>query len=627
MACTMLAFLPSRLRASLLILLWLAASSLGGWLGYQAFVRAGLETVATAGNNRLDRYVVSLQREIDKFAFLPDVAALQPEVKALLKSPGDALLQSSANLYLQELNRRAGTLTVYLIGQDGHVLAASNWQRADSYVGEDLSFRPYVQQALREGRGRYFGIGTTRGEPGYYLTTTLGQGAQQGVVVVKVGLAQLEESWASVESPVLVSDENSVVILSNVPAWRFATLQPLDEERRSALEASQKYNRLSLNPLGWQTLKPLSSDDAFKQVRIEAAKAASADQRTGRFLLQSRPLAGTPWQITVLSPLTAALQLATSRAWVAGVLIALALLLAALLYQRRKHVREQLAAQQALKQANEALEHKVQQRTADLQTANQSLQQEVAKRIQAEATLRAAQDELVQAGKLAVIGQLSTEVAHELNQPLAALRALAGNSQRFLERGQPEMVQSNLQRMADLADRMGQMTGQLRNFARKSVGQPQPVDLEKVIDGALALLESRIARAGAAVLRQPSMPGLRANCDPNRVQQVLVNLISNALDAMQGGSQHPIEIACLQTGDWAQITVRDHGPGLSEEVQPHLFEPFFTTKPESQGLGLGLSLSADIARASGGSLTGGNHPEGGAIFTLSLPLVDTLPLS
>lgn len=625
MARTMLAFLPPRLRTGLLILLWLAASSLGGWLGYQGFVRIGLESVAAAGNNRLDLYAASLQREIDKFAFLPDVAALQPEVQALLRSPGDTGLQSRANLYLEELSRRAGTLSVYMLDHEGHVLAASNWRRSDSFVGENLGFRPYVQQALREGRGRYFGIGTTRGEPGYYLTTVLGQGAQHGVVVVKVGLAQLEQSWASAESPVLVSDENTVVILSNMPAWRFSTLQPLDEARRSALEASQKYNRLSLSPLDWRIL---DGDGAFRQVRISGAgQEGSAAQSAGRFLVQSRPLAGTPWQITVLSPLAVALQLAASRAWVAGALIALALLLTALLYQRRKHVREQLAAQQALQQANEVLEHKVQQRTADLQTANQSLQQEVAERIQAEATLRAAQDELVQAGKLAVIGQLSTEVAHELNQPLAALRTLAGNSQRFLERGQLEMVQSNLQRMADLADRMGHMTGQLRNFARKSGGEAQAVALDKVVDGALALLEARIARNAAVVERKSMAPGLRAWCDANRVQQVLVNLLGNALDAMQGSRQPCIEIECLQTDSWAQIVVRDHGPGLEEQVLPHLFEPFFTTKAEGQGLGLGLSLSADIARASGGSLKGGNHPEGGAIFTLSLPLADTQPLS
>src|SRR5690606_19044066 len=122
-------------------------------------------------NNRLDLYAASLRREIEKFAFLPDVVALQPEILSLLQSPGDERLQSRANLYLEELSRRAGTLSVYMLDHDGHVLAASNWRRADSFMGENLGFRPYVQQALREGRGRYFGVGTTRGEPGYYLTT------------------------------------------------------------------------------------------------------------------------------------------------------------------------------------------------------------------------------------------------------------------------------------------------------------------------------------------------------------------------------------------------------------------------------------------------------------------------
>lgn len=624
MVRTMLAFLPPCLRAVLLILLWLAASSLGGWLGYQGFVKIGLETVVAAGNNRLDLYAASLRREIDKFAFLPDVVALQPEILSLLQSPGDERLQSRANLYLEELSRRAGTLSVYMLDHDGHVLAASNWRRADSFVGENLGFRPYVQQALREGRGRYFGVGTTRGEPGYYLTTTLGQGEMHGVVVVKVGLAQLEQSWASAESPVLVSDENTVVILSNMPAWRFATLLPLDEARRAELEASQKYNRLNLRPLGW---RGMSNVTGVRQVSIPDVKDAAADQSAGRFLAQSRPMAGTPWQITVLSPLSVALQLAASRAWVTGALIALMLLLGALLYQRRRHVREQLAAQQALKQANEVLENKVQQRTADLQSANVALQQEVMERMQAETTLRAAQDELVQAGKLAVIGQLSTEVAHELNQPLAALRALAGNSQRFLERGQSEMVQSNLQRMAELTERMGRITGQLRNFARKSAGQPEQVELAKVVDGALSLMEPRIAQSGVMIVRQPSDLELSAWCDANRVQQVLINLLSNALDAVQGGNTRCVEIACNRCGAWAQITVRDHGPGLSDQAQARLFEPFFTTKPEGLGLGLGLPLSAEIAQAAGGSLTGGNHPEGGAIFTLSLPLVDTRPLS
>jgi two-component system C4-dicarboxylate transport sensor histidine kinase DctB len=188
-------------------------------------------------------------------------------------------------------------------------------------------------------------------------------------------------------------------------------------------------------------------------------------------------LPGTPWTLTVLSHLEQVDQLAQSRALAAAVGAAFVLLLAMMVNERRRHLRDRLAAREALQAAHDELERKVEQRTADLSAANEALQAEVAERIHAEATLRGAQDELVQAGKLAVIGQLSTGVAHELNQPLTALRTLAGNSQRFLERGDTETTRINLERMAQLADRMGRITGQLRNFARKSSGASQAVPL------------------------------------------------------------------------------------------------------------------------------------------------------
>lgn len=620
---------PRRPVLLLLACLWLLLSGLGGWGVYWLAQQAGIADLRASGEHRMDLYAASLEREVDKYAFLPAIVALEEDVQALLNRPDDAGLQQRVNRYLEHLSDRAGTLSVYVVDSRGKVKAASNWRRADSFIGEDLSFRPYYREALRLGSGRYFGIGTTRGEPGYYLTSTLGAtpGRVQGVAVVKVGLAQLEQSWSAVESPVLVSDENSVLILSNRPAWKFTTLQPLDEATRQQLENSQKYNRRALQPLGWQVLRALDAGTAL--VRLKPEAGASAASSAGLFLSQARPLAsfsGTPWRMTVLSPLRPVNQLALSRAWVAAAALALALLLVALLRQRRRHLREQLAARAALQAAYDALERKVEQRTADLSAANLALQQEVAERVQAEATLRAKQDELVQAGKLAVIGRLSTEMAHELNQPLAALRTLAGNSQRFLERGDLEVAQGNLQRMADLADRMGRITARLRNFARKSQGEPTRVVLDDALDNALAVLEARIGRAGVVVERR-RQPQLAAWCDANRVEQVLVNLLGNALDAMQEQLRPCVELECREVAGQVQVSVRDHGPGLSAEAQSHLFEPFFTTKPQDEGLGLGLALSADIAQASGGSLQGANHPGGGAVFTLSLPVVPSKALA
>jgi two-component system C4-dicarboxylate transport sensor histidine kinase DctB len=343
---------------------------------------------------------------------------------------------------------------------------------------------------------------------------------------------------------------------------------------------------------------------------------------SGRFLAQSRPLPGTPWTLTVFSHLDQVDDIAQSRAAVAVVVAVLLFMLGLMANERRRHLRDRLAAREALQKAHDELERKVDERTADLSSANQLLQDEVSERIRAERTLRAAQDELVQAGKLAVIGQLSTGIAHELNQPLAALRTLSGNGVRFLDRGDLDTTRTNLERIAQLADRMGLITGQLRTFARKSSGQLQAIPLCCALDNSLALLEPRLRQANAEVSRHSPLPEPVALCDANRLEQVLINLIGNALDAMDGQPAPCIELGCECVGRQARLTVRDYGPGLDEEAISHLFEPFFTTKQAGVGLGLGLTISAGIIRDFGGTLSGANHPEGGAIFTLEIPLAN-----
>jgi two-component system C4-dicarboxylate transport sensor histidine kinase DctB len=288
--------------------------------------------------------------------------------------------------------------------------------------------------------------------------------------------------------------------------------------------------------------------------------------------------------------------------------------------QRRRHLSDRLAAREALQQAHDELERKVFERTADLSAANAQLHDEIAERVRAERTLRDAQDELIQTGKLAVIGQLSTGIAHELNQPLAALRTLSGNATRFIDRGDIVTARANLERIAQLVDRMGLITGQLKAFARKSSGERQPVDLRQVVANAVALLEQRLKTADAHIDVHFAEGELYALCDANRLQQVVVNLIGNALDAMANQPNPSVELGGAASGTLVRLTVRDHGPGLSAEAQSRLFEPFFTTKEAGVGLGLGLAISAGIVSDFGGTLSGANHPSGGALFTLEIPL-------
>lgn len=614
--------MPPRLslRLAPLVLLLLALMGLSSLGAYQMAQRLGLAEMQATGLHRLDLYAASLEREIGKYAFLPGTLELQADVLDLLARPAGRQPPDKVNAYLEQLNDRAGTLAIYVINPQGQVLATSNWRRADSYLGENLSFRPYFRDAVANGNGRFFGIGTTRGEPGYYLASALVDArGTQGIAVIKVSLDQLEQSWTTVEAPVLVSDENGVVILGSVPDWKFTTLRPLDEATRKAFDQTQQYNRRALKPLGLRELRELDHGARLVSIAKERPEMVSVYPVTGRFLAQSRALPGTPWTLTVLSHLEQVDEIAQSHALIALIGAALLFVLGLMLNERRRHLKDRLAAREALQAAHDELERKVDQRTADLWASNHRLQAEVAERTRTEADLRAAQDELVQAGKLAAIGQLSTGIAHELNQPLTALRTLSGNSLRFLERGDLATTRTNLERMAQLADRMGRITGQLRSFAHKSPAISRPVLLDQALDNALAVLEARLSECRAQIHRSAHAPSLLAWCDGNRLEQVLINLIGNALDAVHAPERPRIDIVCREQADRVCIEVRDHGPGLGEAVQAHLFEPFFTTKQAGVGLGLGLALSAGIVREFKGSLSGANHPEGGAVFTLELP--------
>jgi two-component system C4-dicarboxylate transport sensor histidine kinase DctB len=617
-------FMPLRQRLHhrlALICLFAGLAAIGALLAFHYSMTRGLEDLQATGRHRLNLYATNIEREIDKYAYFPATLGVQRDVLALvaMASP-DAARIRQINEYLEQLNERVGTLSIYILDRTGKVIAASNWRRADSFIGEDLSFRPYFREAMEQGSGRFFGIGTTRSEPGYYLSSVLeNERGPQGVAVVKIGLKQLENSWSTVEAPALVSDENGVVILASVPEWKFTTLRPLDAATRQVFDRTQQYNRQRLEPLRAVELGPL--DNGARRVRLPKTEPAIVAMFpvAGEFVAQSQPLPGSPWSITVFSPLAPVRQSAIDRAVLAVVGMAFLGILALMQNERRRHLKDRLAAQAALQKANDELERKVAERTADLSSANHRLQQEVTERILAERTLRGAQEELVQAGKLAVIGQLAASIAHELNQPLAALRTLSGNARKFLARGNQETASSNLERIDGLVDRMGSLTAQLKSFARKSSGTPQAVPVRRAIENTLFLLQQRLKKARVTVNVDLPESELLAWCDANRLEQVLVNLAGNALDAMEGVTAPALDVIARRQGDCIRIQVRDRGPGIADEVRPRLFEPFFTTKEAGIGLGLGLAISAGIVSDFGGSLSGDGHPEGGAVFTLEIP--------
>jgi len=269
--------------------------------------------------------------------------------------------------------------------------------------------------------------------------------------------------------------------------------------------------------------------------------------------------------------------------------------------------------EEELQRTRDLLEHRVIERTVDLTKANQQLVVEVEKH-------KNTQNELIQTAKLAVLGQMSAGINHELNQPLTAIRTYADNAKSFLEMDKLDTVKTNLIQISGLTERMAKIIHPLKEFSRKTSGATEVVCLQNVHDGAMSILYGRLQKIAAEVNWPEGLRTIYVMGDTVRLEQVLVNLISNALQAMENQPLPKIDIELEQHEDHLAMKVRDYGPGIKDDELGRVFEPFYTTKSAGQGLGLGLSISHRIIESMGGELKVDNHPNGGAEFTICLPI-------
>ncbi|MFA0967724.1 sensor histidine kinase [Pseudomonas amygdali] len=591
-----------------------------GYIAYLISEHSGIKSLRETGERQLELHARTVESEISKYTYLPSVLELESSVSQLLNEPSPEL-QQQVNRYLEGMNRRSGSRAIYVMDTTGRVLATSNWRDSDSYQGEDLSFRAYFQDAVRGLPGRFYGIGTTTGESGYYLAHGLeDKGRIIGVAVIKVRLEALEERWQRARLEAFVSDENGIIILSSDPARRLKSVRPLTPQVKERLARSLQYYWWPLNelvPLERETLS-----EGVEKLVFPANVSVDREHKQVSYLAQSRPLSDTAWHLTLLTPLEDLRREAANQGMLVAVACALVTFLLIAWNERRKVISTRLAAREALQAANNELERKIAERTEHLRASNERLKAQIRERRQAEDTLRRAQDELVQAGKLAAIGQMSTSIAHELNQPLAALRTLSGNTVRFLERGALDTASANLRTINDLVNRMGRITASLRAFARRGDDQGQ-AQLSKAVEAAAQLLGVRLEQSGLTLHRD--FVNATLSIDQTRLEQILVNLIGNALDAMFNQPAPELWLTgSIEDGRY-RLRVRDNGHGIDTKTRKHLFEPFFTTKPGEQGLGLGLTLSASLAAAAGGSLSAEHPGDGGTTFFLSLPFVPDAP--
>ncbi len=584
--------------ALLLAAAWWAAGGVG-----REQAHAG---VLDAARNAAALKVALLTSELDKQRSLPFVLAQDSEVRTALTT-GSAAAYQALNVKFEALSRDTGAAVIYLLDTHGRGVAASNWNQPTSFVGSDYAFRPYFQGAAQTGKAEYFALGNVSNHPGLYLSRQLVQdGRMLGVIVVKVEFDGVEAGWRRFPDPVFVTDESGVVLLSSLNEWRFLVHGPLAPAQREAMRASLQFGDAPLSPL------PVRPDPDASGERVRASLPGHAEQS---FVHVQVPVPGTSWQFHLLGATRDAMAGAAAAARTTAALLVLgALFIAGIWLHRRHRAHDLVLAQEA---ARQELESRVAARTSELRTANDQLRAEMEDRRRAEAELHKLQEELVQANKLAFLGQITAGVAHEINQPVAAIRSYADNSAAYLDRGRVDRARGNMAAIAALTQRIGVITDELRTFSRKSAGAPiGPVPVEAVVEGALTLLASPLRRQGIRLERVTAEPGLKVRAERVRLEQVLVNLLQNAIDALEQTPDPHIRIRIARDEGQVLIEIADNGPGLPESVMAALYTPFVTTKP--RGLGLGLVISRDIVAEFGGTLAVQSEPGRGARFIIHL---------
>lgn len=537
------------------------------WYGYIA----ALGQLDRRAQSDLALAADSLSAELRRYRELAVLTADRPQLAAVFTGSG-AL--ETVRPILQQISDKTGALDIVLLDTKGLPLVGTQGAPAFGHAGA-----PYFERAMDGALGVDHPV--RNGVRTFVFAAPLFSkfGPVIGAVLVYAGVEGVERAWRGARPVVFFTDKKGVVFVSN----------------RSEL-----------------VLRPRAQGDFLNyttsEIRgMEVWQIAGSRYVPHRAVHRTQDLPVISMQGEVLLDIAPARQIAFLQAAAAS---ALCLAFGALLFlaMQRRHT---------LAESNAKLEHRVQDRTAQLSSANLSLRREVEVRRAAELRLNKVQSDLVQAGKLSALGQMSAGISHELNQPLMAIQSFAENGRSFLDRNRFDMVAKNLGKISDLAHRMDRIIRNLRAFARQESEPLGNVDIGRVVDTVLELLGPKILQAKVLVLWvRPDSIIVRGG--DVRLQQVVLNLISNGIDAMELSDPSVLTIEVIPESDCVTLAVRDTGPGITEPEK--IFEPFYTTKAigAAEGMGLGLSISYGLVQSFGGMIRGRNHEAGGAIFTVEL---------
>jgi len=522
---------------------------------------------------RAQLYHSTLVSALERLEHLPFIVAQDPAVvRALAQRDTDGL-----NQRLEDFAQRAKAEAIYVMDKNGLTIAASNYAQDVNFLGKNYGFRPYFKEAMAGKRGEFFAIGATTFTPGYFIGNAVHDqnGQAIGVVALKIALSELTGAWAASGDDIVVTNNDGIVVFASSDQWRYHATSNLTEKQRIAIQSKQQFGRQELMALDWE----LRQDN---ELRLDGAT----------YLYANKTVERRGWTLWYIKPISSLFE----RTWFVIVLatIVMATMGIAFVTFRSNQLR------QALKAAHDD---------------RQKLVIEIEERKATEKRLEQTQFELARTSKLAALGQLAASITHELGQPISAMRNYLA-AEEISAGHQPGGV---IDHLGGLVRRMENITKELKFFSMPGDARTESINVADVIEGAIGLTKHDLTSNNIEL--EIDTPGDLPLLDGNRqrLEQVMVNLIRNAIAAMQDTQQKRIQINAILHEGAIRISVRDWGHGLNGQTIEQLQEPFHTNKPSGEGMGLGLAISAAIVREHGGLLSAIDC-EIGAKFTVQLPL-------
>lgn len=552
---------------------------------YIGSYRANLDQLRKSGQVRIEQISERLLGRIASYQQLPNLLAQRKELTSFLNGEGDAAAVSASLLNSALLT---GASDIFVLDQSGIVISTSNIDDQDDVIGKNFSSEPHVKAAMEGSLGFYHSIDNDNGNRNFFFARGVTGNLKQplGVVVVQVQVDRLEFGWSFDEEAIAFLDNHNVVFVTNRPSL---TLRVDDQN-------VQNVKQLKFREYDGRHLLPFYAYEANEVFDHKILNFKSGHDLPSEALVLYRHIPQIDLTAEGFFDTAEAAQTARLQAFLGGAIFLLFGIAFWALGQRRQRLTDRLAVEAA---SNIKLEARVKERGDQL---------------------RKAQNQLIQASKLTALGQLSAGVAHEVNQPLAAIQNFADTGKKLIKKGRIDEAAENLNYITTQTYRIGRIIKNLRGFARNEVEALEAIDLSLVIAESLGLVSQRCRKEGVVIHAENTKRSISVLGGKVRFEQVMVNLINNALDAIIDQDDKHISLDLIQTQTHAHIIILDNGPGLSDPSR--VFEPFYSTKDigSSNGLGLGLAISYGIIGSFGGELSCRNHPNGGAEFTIYVPL-------